>query len=426
LPKPRGAERVAKPVTPARWAAFLVLERVGNTDSHSDDLLHGPLLAGLSQPDKNLATALVLGVLRRQLQLEERMIGLLARPDIELASPVATALRLGAFQLLHMDRVPPHAAISESVEIVRAARFPGAAGMVNAILRKVAAEPKGEPKRKLVEPVPAMAARLGHPDWMVERWAREYGREAAEQVCLYDLAEPAKGGIFAARESFEIDDGSRLVAEMAAAAQPGAARVWDACAAPGGKTAVLAHRLPAASLLATDISPRRLERLRERLDRVLGKDRVETVQADASKLPRERGAFDLILADAPCSGTGTMARNPEIKVRVAPEDLERQAARQRAILTGTLERLTPGGRLVYSTCSLEPEENEAVVRAVLAERNDIRVVPAGEVLERMATAGTLSTGVDDARGWLRGEFLRTLPGANFAGDGFFAVVFERS
>jgi 16S rRNA (cytosine967-C5)-methyltransferase len=391
-----------------------------NTDEHSDDLLHGPLLTGLSQADKNLATALVLGTLRRQLQLEARLMPLLARPDVELPSQVANALRLGAFQLLHMDRIPDHAAIAEAVETVKAARHPGAAGMVNAILRKLALEPK-EPKRKIVESPAALAERLGHPEWMVERWLREYGREVAEAVCAYDLSEPAKGAAFATRESFEIDDGSRLVAELAAAAQPEAKRVWDACAAPGGKTAVLAHRLPQAELLATDISPKRLERMKVRLERMLGVGRVRTFQADAAKLLADENGFDLILCDAPCSGTGTLARNPEIKVRLDAGDLARQAERQRTIVQAALARLSPGGRLVYSTCSLEPEENERVVAAL----NGASVVPMSPLLQRMVASGALQVAAEDAQRWVRGDFLRTLPGANFAGDGFFAAVLER-
>ena len=417
-------------MSPARWAAFLVLERVENTDGHSDDLLHSSLLAGLSQPDKNLATALVMGVLRWQLLLESRLLPLLSRPDAELPSPVATALRLGAFQLLHMDRIPVHAAISESVEMVKAARHPGAAGMVNAILRNLAA---GRPevaegavrdpitRRPIHESAAKLAERLGHPEWMVERWVRAYGAAAAEAVCRYDLAEPAGASLFAQRETFEIDDGSRLVAELAAAARPGAQRVWDACAAPGGKTAVLVHRLPGAEVLATDISPKRLGRMTERLNRMLGAGKVRTGLADAAQPAAVEERFDLILCDAPCSGTGTLSRNPEIKTRLEEMDLPRQAKRQRAILNGALERLATGGRLVYSTCSLEAEENEGVV----AELEGVRVVPVSEAVERLVGEGRLTVGRDQAQEWMRGPYLRTLPGAGFAGDGFFAAVLER-
>ena len=375
-------------------------------------------MAKLSPADRNLTTALVMGVLRRQLQLEQRLIGLLTRPDAELASPVATALRMGAFQLLHMDRIPAHAALSESVELVRAAGHPGAAGMVNAVLRRLIAAGEGERKQPLVESVEAMAERLGHPGWMVARWVRLYGRRAAEAICAYDLEEPQAGGLFSGESTFAMDEGSRLIAELAAASRPAAKRVWDACAAPGGKTAVLAARLPEAEVLATDISPPRLDRLERRLATV--GQRVRTRLADASQLPADEGLFDLVLCDAPCSGTGTLARNPEIKVRLEEQDLARQAERQRRLVSAALERLAPGGRLLFSTCSLEPEENEAVVEAVVSG-GAARVLDLAPVLDAVGRSGAR---VETA--WIRNGCLRTLPGANFAGDGFFAALLERA
>ncbi len=412
---PRAPQGPSGKISPARKAAFGVLERVGASDAHSDDLLHGPMLAQLSDQDKNLATALVMGVLRYQLVLESRLLPLLARPDMVLASPIATALRLGAFQLLYMDRIPAHAALSESVELVRAANQPQAAGMVNAVLRKVANGPKEGARKPLIEKVPAMAERLGHPEWMVERWVAAYGQPTAEKICESDLQEPVAGGLFPDDlHGLRIDDGSRLVAELAVAAAPaGVKRVWDACAAPGGKTFVLARKLEESEILATDISPKRLERMAQRLEREMP-GRVRTLPSDASLLPVAEGQFGLVLCDAPCSGTGTMARNPEIKVRLHPNDLARQVKRQQMILKATLERLEPDGRLVYSTCSLEPEENEQVVAEVLRE-GGVRVVPVGPLLGGLPMEGTKV---------VRGDFLRTLPGV-FPGDGFFAAVLEK-
>lgn len=416
-------------VSPARWAAFRVLERVGNTSAHSDDLLYGPLMNGLSTADTSLANALVMGVLRWQLALEAELLPLLSRPDVELPSVVATALRLGTFQLRHMDRIPAHAALSESVELVKLAGQPQAAGMVNAVLRKVAAKqtsPTATPGQPAVEKKPifekpeAMAARLGHPQWLVERWIAAYGRKPAEAVCEYDLHEPADGTLFAEND-VRIDDGSRLIAEIAAVAAPEAKRVWDTCAAPGGKTLVLANRLTNAELLATDVSPKRLARMDERLQRETP-GRVRTLLADASQLSQDEGTFDLILCDAPCSGTGTLARNPEIKVRLDEHDLPRQAERQRAILAGALSRLAKGGRLVYSTCSLEPEENERIVESVMRDSPDTRITNIESLLDSLVASGRLRS---SSKAWVRDDFLRTLPGANFAGDGFFAAVLER-
>lgn len=405
-------------ITPARRTAFEILTLVEAGKGHSDDLLRGPRMNELSEADKHLATALVMGVLRWQIALDGQLRGLLQRPDQRLAAPVALALRMGAFQLLHMDRIPAHAALSESVELCRAAGEPHATGMVNAILRRIA---QGhEAKKPIFELPAAFAERLGHPAWMVERWAAHYGRDATLKICEADQEEPGHGGLFGAADPDErlpeIDDGSRLVAEIAASALPHvegrAAKVWDCCAAPGGKTLMLARRLAGAEILATDVSARRLAAMQGRLRRFDYATDVRTAVLDATKLPESAGEFDLILCDVPCSGTGTLGRNPEIRLRLQASELARQAERQRAILAAALKRLAPGGRLVYSTCSLEPEENEQVVTAVAAG------------FKRVPIDGCLtSLGIDTAS-MVRHGALRTLPGTQPC-DGFYAAVLER-
>jgi 16S rRNA (cytosine967-C5)-methyltransferase len=216
----------------------------------------------------------------------------------------------------------------------------------------------------------------------------------------------------------EIDDGSRLVAELAAAAVPKvegrAAKVWDCCAAPGGKTLVLAARLDVAEVLATDVSAKRIAAMQGRFRRFDDASAVKTAVIDAAKLPESAGLFDLILCDVPCSGTGTLGRNPEIRLKLKPEELARQAERQRAILAAALGRLAPCGRLVYSTCSLEPEENEAVVESVAS---GFRRVGLTELL-----AAVPGLAVPD--GLVKDGALRTLPGVHPC-DGFWAVVLER-
>ncbi|HEY4009621.1 MAG TPA: transcription antitermination factor NusB, partial [Acidobacteriaceae bacterium] len=369
----RDAERVpaqasaAKIISPARWAAFQILLRVETSAAHSDDLLHGELTQKLSQTDRNLTTALVMGVLRWQIALDAELATFLDRPEQALPIEIHTPLRMGAFQLRHMDRIPPHAALSESVELVRAAGHPKAAGLVNAVLRKFSASP---PRRQpIVESLDATAARLGHPAWMVRRWNASFGREATAAICDYDQHEPPRGKLFGPDPQVEdvdahlIDDGSRLVAELAALCHSSPERIWDACAAPGGKTAVVAERHPTAELLATDISPRRLQAMRRRFERELPDRKIRVLQADAAELSASEGSFDLILCDLPCSGTGTLARNPEIRHRLQPPEFGRQALRQREILKSAMKRLRSGGRLLYSTCSLEAEENEAVVES---------------------------------------------------------------
>jgi 16S rRNA (cytosine967-C5)-methyltransferase len=356
-------------------------------------------------------------VLRWQIALDARVRGFLQRPEQRLAEPVAIALRMGAFQLLHLDRIPAHAALSESVELCRAAGEPHATGMVNAVLRKLAAAQR--PGVRIHESVAAFAERLGHPRWLVERWVAAYGRDATLAICEADQREPAEAAMFAESggDLPQMDDGSRLVAEIAAAAAPEAKLVWDCCAAPGGKTLILARRLGAAEFVATDVSAKRMAQTEARLRRYAYAERVQFGVADAS-VARSEEQFDLVLCDVPCSGTGTLAGNPEIRHRLKPEEFARQAERQRAILAGALKRLAPGGRLVYSTCSLEPEECEQVVDAVL-KGSEVRRVPVEDLIQRVG----LRDGVDLASA-VRDGNLRTLPGVHGC-DGFFAAVLQR-
>jgi len=410
-------------ISPARLAAFEILKLVGEGKGHSDELLHSARVEALSPEDRNLTTTLVMGVLRWQIALDARLRGWLQRPEQRLAEVVAIALRIGAFQLLHLDRIPAHAALSESVELCRAAGEPHATGMVNAVLRKLAAAQR--PGVRLYESVAAFAERLGHPQWMVERWVVAYGRDAALKICEADQKETSEGGMFAESGANlpHMDDGSRLVAELAAAAMPGARRVWDCCAAPGGKTLILAHRLSETEVVATDVSVKRLTQTEARLKRYAYAERVVCGVADAVDANAGLGDFDLILCDVPCSGTGTLAGNPEIRHRLKIEELGRQAERQRAILAAALRRLKPGGRLVYSTCSLEAEECERVVEAVVNEARVTRV-PVEGLMGELAAQGVLLNGVELSSA-VRDGALRTLPGVHGC-DGFFAVVLERS
>ena len=195
------------PISPARSAAFAILERVAGSSAHSDDLLHGPGMSALSQADRNLATTLVLGVLRWQIALDALVQPLLLRPE-PLQTPVAIAIRMGAFQLLHLDRIPAHAALSESVELVRAAGHGHAAGMVNAILRKITRLPPA--RVPLVETTHALASRLSHPQWLVERWQKNYGRASAIAICTADQYEPPEGLFVSA--GCGVCDGRRVAA----------------------------------------------------------------------------------------------------------------------------------------------------------------------------------------------------------------------
>jgi 16S rRNA (cytosine967-C5)-methyltransferase len=422
--RPVGGDGFAR-VSPARRVAFEILRLVGLGKGHSDELLHSKLTEGLSAEDRGLATALVMGVLRRQIALDAQARGLLQRPEQRLAEPVILALRMGAFQLLHMDRIPAHAALSESVELCKAAGEVHAAGMVNAILRKIAAAgKKGVP---IHESTAGFAERLGHPAWLVERWVKAYGRAAAMKICEAGQEEPASGGMFVEEmgEGAErlpvMDDGSRLVAEIAAAAMPEAKRVWDCCAAPGGKTLVMARRLANAEVLATDISAKRMAMMESRLQGFGYATKVEAGVVDAADPKGIEGEFDLILCDVPCSGTGTLAGNPEIRHFLRLEELGRQADRQTRILKSALGKLAKGGRLVYSTCSLEREECEEVVDAVLEGASGAKRVEVDGLVEGLRESGILKSDLKTA---VLDGALRTLPGMHGC-DGFYAVVLER-
>ena len=448
-------------VSAARKAAFAILMAVERSQSHSDDLLRGQAVSRLSGPDRNLATALVLGVLRWQIVLDQQLRGFLARPNAKLDAEVLIALRLGAFQLLHLDRIPARAAIDESVQLTRESGHRFASGMVNAVLRKLAVQGRqaGEtPQRVAAQEVAA------HPAWMVERWTRFFGEDATCAICRHNQKQPTPairiaspenetelagsgialepgwlltaarivaGGDVTATAAFREgrvrmqDEGSQLVAELAAAAAPvRAAKILDACAAPGGKTLIMAERCANAQIVACEASARRLEALRERLASF--GDRIECRLADAAEL-RLESEFDMALVDAPCSGTGTLGRNPEIRHRLRPEDLPRQAERQRAMLRSALRAVRSRGCVVYSTCSLEPEENEQVIAALLAQEQNARIVSPGPVLDALVDRGIVSQGAaEKLRSCMTSEgFLRLVPGA-FETDGFFIAIIEKT
>lgn len=459
-PQKTAPKNRSTPISPARKAAFDILMVIERGHSHSDDLLRGKAVNALSPADRNLATTLVLGVLRWQILLDQQLNALLSRPGGKLEPEIRIALRLGAFQLLHLDRIPARAAIDESVELGKQAGHRFASGMVNAVLRKLCAAP---PFRALEESVPELALAQAHPAWMAERWVRFYGLEAARTICIHGQTQPAvtvriaslsvedelaQAGVtlepgelltvartvastdvahtaaFCEGQFRFQDEGSQLVAEVAAIhPERDLKSILDACAAPGGKTLILAERNPQARIVACEASPSRLEQLRERL--AGHSDRIEFRLADATLLTEE-SAFDLALADVPCSGTGTLGRNPEIRHRLRLEDLSRQAERQKAILKAALRAVRPGGRVVYSTCSLEPEENEEVVAAVMAEMPNAHPISLGSSIEALLGKGVLTAeGAMGLRECVTAEgAIRLLPGL-FHTDGFFIALIEK-
>jgi len=451
-------------ISPARKAAFDVLLAAERGKAHADDLLRAQVVDALSPANRHLATTLVLGVLRWQILLNDQL-KLLTKTRKKLDPEVSIALRMGAFQLRFLDRIPAHAAIDESVELTKRSGHRFAAGLVNAVLRKVAAAGPAEilPEETAGE----LALAQAHPEWLVERWTRIYGLEAARAICRHGQAQPPRtsrientaaetelneagirlepaailtaartviSGDVTATAAYREgrvriqDEGSQLIAELAACSGHGLNQnqenILDACAAPGGKTLILAERNPEAHILACESSQRRFAELRERLADFAG--RVECRLADATTL-NEESAFDLVLADVPCSGTGTLGRNPEIRHRVRLEDLSRHAERQRAILSAALRAVRPGGLVVYSTCSLEPEENEQVVAAALAKNQNARQAPLETRIAALAQSGTLTaSGAAQLRNCLTPDgALRLLPGA-LPTDGFYVALIEKN
>lgn len=438
------------PVSPARAAAYDILLRVQQQDAYASELLHSARLEKLTPVDRNLATEVVMGALRWQSRLDIAIAANSSRPVAKLDEEVLVALRIAAYQLLYLTRTPAHAAINESVELVKRARKRSAVPFANALLRRMAKTPAvaaGNDTKNTT-----LAQQYAHPEWMVNRWIEHYGIEAAEAICGHDQQVPpttirathpdiltelqdegivvAPGKLLASAHTIVSGDVTRTkafrehrvfvqdeVSQLVALLVGRGARVLDCCAAPGSKTAVLAEQSPSAKIVAAELHPHRAQLLRQRVSA----PNVEVMTADATTLPAS-GAFDRVLADVPCSGTGTLARNPEIKWRLRVEDLADLHARQVAILQAATRQVAKGGRVVYSTCSLEPEENETVVEEVLQATPNHRLRDCARELRRLKETGELT--YPEIESLSSGAFLRTIPGIH-PGDGFFAAILER-
>jgi 16S rRNA (cytosine967-C5)-methyltransferase len=348
-------------VTPARRLAFDVLIAV-EAGGFASDLLQSSS-QGMTPRDAGLATEIVMGSLRRRAELDA-LISQGARRDIAgMDIEVRTALRMGAYQLLHLSRVPDHAAVSESVDLVRRAGRTSAAGLVNAVLRHL--------KEKSIQLDRPTALNL--PYWLMVRWDKLYGASQTDAIAQAALQQPetfirsVSGGEGLTATEVEgcwlvtgvvpqglnrQDIGSQALVPLLELES--GQRFLDVCAAPGNKT--IQAQEYGVRAVACDSSLRRLTEVR--------RAKCDLVQLNAAAPLPFLPVFDRILVDAPCSGTGTLARNPEIKWRLLPDDIARHAVRQKRILEQALRCLKPGGLLVYSTCSLEPEENQEVVDAV--------------------------------------------------------------
>ena len=444
------------PVSPARAAAFDILLRVEREDAYASELLHSSRHAKLSPADHGLATELVMGVLRWRSLLDESIAAQSTQRLEKLDLEVLTALRLAAYQISFLDRVPHRAAVHESVELVKRARKRSATAFVNAVLRKF--PEKTEPSATLrhienTKTTSELAQTSAHPLWLVERWAGEFGFEAARKICGHDQHPPetairvsdpafseelkqegielAPGKLLASARTVIAgditktrafregrlaiqDEASQLVALLAGRGQ----NILDCCAAPGGKTRVLAERNPEAKIVAVELYQHRARLLKK----LAPANNIQVVCADIREFSMAE-PYDLVLADVPCSGTGTLARNPEIKWRLKLEDLLDLQSRQTTILLAAMKQVALGGRLVYSTCSLERGENADVVEKALATDISFRLLDCRAELERLHSDGELVWNSSDSL--TSGNFLRTLPGIHPC-DGFFAAILQRS
>ena len=318
-------------MSPARRIAFDILRKV-ESGGYASDLLHA---ADLDPRDAGLASEIVFGVLRHRAKLDF-LIEKYAKRRQKLDFLVKLCLEIGIFQLRFLDRVPPHAAVSESVELVKRAKKMSAVGFVNAILRKVNRDPVDWPSREV---------ELSCPEWLISRWENHFGRDAAEGVARAALQPPQTY----TRAGRIQDIGAQSIVPFLCL--EAGQSFLDLCAAPGNKTAQALES--GVRAVACDVHLHRIKQMHG-----LGADLL--VVDGTQPLPFQR-KFDRILVDAPCSGTGTLGRNPEIKWKLRPDDLPDLQRRQKALLRHALDVLAPGGILVYSTCSLEPEENEEVV-----------------------------------------------------------------
>ncbi len=459
-PGPGSSSRKTAGPTAPRMIAIRVVERVQRAGAYADLALHHALVQSrIPAADRGLATELVYGTLRWRGRLDYLISKALDRDLSTLEPLVTSALRVGAYQLFFSDRIPANAAVDEAVRCVRAMGLERATGLVNAVLRRLAREGDQIELPKLEDdPLDYLVHAGSLPLWLAKRWLSQFGAEEAAQLAaamnepapvtirvnptkttrealLPELVERfpdaalcryAPNGIILGRKgdaghdptflSGKIsiqDEASQLVVDLLDP-QPGD-RILDTCAAPGTKTAAIAERLNGeGQILALDRHPRRLHLVGRGMRR-LEVGGVATLERDATKsledLTDPDGPFDRILVDAPCSGLGSLRRNPDARWRIRPDDLEALSKIQRSILESSAAVLRPGGSLVYSTCTITPEENELVVQGFMATR------PGWKIAKRSDAPEVLRALIDD-EGFLR--LLPHLPQCHDM-DGFFAV-----
>ncbi len=436
---------MAPNISAARSACYRILCDVESRRMHSDAALNSEPMLRLDARDRNLTTEIVYGTLRWQAPLDHVLAASGSRPWDRVDAGVKTLLRMSLYQLWRMDRVPAYAVVHDAVELAKRRLRRGAEGYVNGVLRALARTRPWE-EAAFLGTAP-LHVRASLPRWLWERWRARYGEEAAMEYALSLTAPPRAAFRFAAptgagnappvpaspsglvpgaflrdapagspeaegssdaRIQYQ-DEASQLIPHLLRPLE--GMRVWDACAAPGGKTGILARLCgPSGSVTAGDSRQERVSRLVRSL-RDAGWANVRVVVADARAAPPFREAFDAVLADVPCSGLGTLRKNPEIKWQFDAGRFEALGETQRRILDRVSCAVRRGGRLLYSTCSTEPEENERIVEDFLSGHPDFRI-------ERPEHPPGIDT-------WIGADsMVRTFPGRR-PWDGFFAALLRR-
>jgi 16S rRNA (cytosine967-C5)-methyltransferase len=451
---------------PARVAAFHALRAIGGERADLPSALAQAREHLTDERDRGLAAEIVTGSLRWQRSLDHLVEHFANRKLAKVDRDVLHILRLSLYQLLHLDRVPASAVVDDAVDLTRHARKGSATGFVNAVLRSAlrqrhrlplparpALRERGESKGERDAAIAYLGITHSHPDWLVGRWVDRLGLEGAERWVRFNNETPrltlrantlraTRDGVAAslaaagveteptryapdgllvtagnplrvpADGSFFVQDEASQLVSVAAGARPGE-RVLDLCASPGGKTVAMAADMDDRGVLvACDVRARRVNLLRDTV-RLSGARCIRLARVPAAgPLPFDR-VFDRVLVDAPCSGLGTIRRDPDIRWRREESDLPALAADQLALLERAASVLRAGGRLVYATCSSEPEENEAVVDAFLSRHPDFTPVDLHE------DAAPLLQPLLDDRGTLRTQpFVHGL-------EAFFAAVLLR-
>jgi len=449
-------------IAPARVAAYEILRAISTGAADLPTAMATARANLRDERDRALAAEIATGVQRWRAAIDHVIVAFAKRSIDRLDAEIVEILRLSAYQLLHLTRVPASAVVDDAVELARRAGKRSAAGFVNAVLRSISRKRQSLPlPARPGDPADREAAlaylsvTLSHPRWLAARWYDRFGLDIAETWTRFNN-EPApltlranrfrmtpenltnrlmaaeirvRRGRFAAdalivEEGHPLrgsgldqgwfvvqDEASQLVAALAS--PPREARVLDTCAAPGGKaTAIAASMDGRGVVVACDVRPKRIELLR-RTVAATGAPNVRVVQADLlRRLPFSK-PFDVVVVDAPCSGLGTLRRDPDIRWRRREDDLVGLAATEITMLQHAADAVASGGRLIYATCSSEPEENEGVVDAFLSSTRQFLPLPAGAAVPNVPEA------VVDARGHLRTEPHR------HGLEAFFGAVFER-